>query len=62
MSRWPWSAWWSTSASRTPNGCPNRPERQAEIEGITLPRLAVAAGADALPLVLAYLQSTGGPG
>ena len=41
---------------------PESAQREAEIEGITLPRLAVAAGSDALPLVLAYLQSTGGPG
>jgi serine kinase of HPr protein (carbohydrate metabolism regulator) len=36
---------------------PGPAQRQAEIEGIALPRLAVAAGTDALPLVLAYLQS-----
>ena len=41
---------------------PESVQREAKIEGITLPRLAVAAGSDALPLVLAYLQSTGGPG
>jgi HPr kinase/phosphorylase len=37
-------------------------QREAKIEGITLPRLAVAAGSDALPVVLAYLQSGDGPG
>jgi serine kinase of HPr protein (carbohydrate metabolism regulator) len=36
--------------------------KQAEIAGITLPRLAVAAGADPLPLLLAELQTTDGPG
>ena len=41
---------------------PDPAQREAKIEGITLPRLAVAAGSDALPLVLAYLQSTGGAG
>ena len=41
---------------------PEPAQSEAEIEGITLPRLAVAAGADALPVVLAYLQSTDGPG
>ena len=43
---------------------PDPAQREAKIEGITLPRLAVAAGADALPVVLAYLQSTStdGPG
>jgi serine kinase of HPr protein (carbohydrate metabolism regulator) len=30
--------------------------RQAEIAGVPLPRLAVAAGEDALPLVLAFLH------
>jgi HPr kinase/phosphorylase len=36
---------------------PGPAQRGTEIEGIALPRLAVAAGADALPLVLAHLQS-----
>ena len=36
------------------------PDRQAvEIEGVTLPRLAVAAGMPALPAVLALLTSSG---
>jgi serine kinase of HPr protein (carbohydrate metabolism regulator) len=35
---------------------------QAVVAGIALPRLAVAAGADALPLVLAYLESSENPG
>ena len=39
---------------------PEPAQREAKIEGITLPRLAVAAGSDALPVVLAYLQSTAG--
>ncbi len=38
---------------------PEPGQTQADIEGIALPRLAVAAGADALPLVLAWLQTTG---
>ena len=41
---------------------PEAASREAKIEGITLPRLAVAAGSNALPLVLAYLQCTGDPG
>ena len=41
-------------AERLP--APNR--TQAVVAGIALPRLAVAAGADALPLVLAYLESS----
>jgi HPr kinase/phosphorylase len=41
---------------------PEPAQREAKIEGITLPRLAVAAGSDALPVVLAYLQSADGPG
>jgi HPr kinase/phosphorylase len=36
--------------------------KQAEIAGIILPRLAVAAGADPLPLLLAKLQTTDGRG
>jgi HPr kinase/phosphorylase len=40
---------------------PARGGAQAVIEGIALPRLAVAAGADPLPLVLAWLQTTDGP-
>ena len=38
---------------RTPSGCPTRPGSKPKSPGITLPRLAVAAGADPLPLVLA---------
>ena len=41
---------------------PELAQRETKIEGIALPRLTVAAGSDALPLVLAYLRSTGGPG
>jgi HPr kinase/phosphorylase len=41
---------------------PEPAQREAEIEGITLPRLAVAVGSDPLPVVLAYLQSPDGPG
>jgi HPr kinase/phosphorylase len=36
---------------------PARSRTQAVLEGIDLPRLAVAAGTDPLPLVLAYLQA-----
>ena len=38
---------------------PGPASRRAEIAGIQLPRLAVAAGADPLPLVLAYLLTRG---
>ncbi len=41
---------------------PDNSARQAEIEGIVLPRLAVAAGTDPAPLVLAYLRTAGGLG
>ena len=41
---------------------PEPAQRQVKIEGIVLPRLAVAVGADALPLVLAWLQTTDDPG
>ena len=40
---------------------PDPARRYAEIAGITLPRLTVAAGADPLPLVLSRLQPTGEP-
>lgn len=40
-------------ASRLPDGV----QRQAEIAGVLLPRLAVAAGAPALPALLAVLKS-----
>ena len=36
--------------------------KQAELAGIRLPRLAVAVGADPLPLLLSELQTTDGPG
>ena len=36
---------------------PETAAQEAVIEGIRLPRLAVAAGQDALPLVLALLHS-----
>jgi HPr kinase/phosphorylase len=39
---------------------PQADKRQTELEGITLPRLAVAAGAAALPAVLALLTSSPG--
>jgi HPr kinase/phosphorylase len=41
---------------------PLRGRAPAVLAGIALPRLAVAAGADPLPLVLAYLQTTPEPG
>jgi HPr kinase/phosphorylase len=41
---------------------PESAQRETKIEGITLPRLPVAAGLDVLPEVLAYLQTTDGPG
>ena len=40
---------------------PEAASRTCEIERITLPRLPVAAGQDALPLVLSYLQSADKP-
>ncbi|MEA3028109.1 MAG: hypothetical protein QOF91_3394 [Alphaproteobacteria bacterium] len=46
-----------TNAGRLPDPA----EREAEIEGTALPRLAVASGQDPLPLVLAYLQTIGVP-
>jgi HPr kinase/phosphorylase len=39
---------------------PARPRTQAVLQGIALPRLAVAADADPLPLVLAYLATSEG--
>ena len=39
---------------------PEPARMQAELAGIRLPRLAVAVGADPLPLLLAELQTTGG--
>ena len=39
---------------------PDAADRNAEIAGIALPRLAVAAGADPLPLVLAHLLTRDG--
>jgi HPr kinase/phosphorylase len=47
-SRARWSAWSSTSPPPTPSGCRNRSATD-RIDGIMLPRLAVAAGAAALP-------------
>jgi HPr kinase/phosphorylase len=41
---------------------PDPVRKQAEIAGITLPRLAVAVGADSLPLLLAELHTTDGAG
>ena len=41
---------------------PDPASRRAEIAGIQLPRLAVAAGADPLPLVLAHLLTAEGQG
>ena len=40
-----------------PNDCRTADKRQTELEGIKLPRLAVAPGAAALPAVLALLTS-----
>ena len=47
----------STDASRLPEPSAER----ADLEGVRLPRLAVAAGEDPLPMVLAYLESTAIP-
>jgi serine kinase of HPr protein (carbohydrate metabolism regulator) len=46
-----------SEAERLPDIAP----REAEIAGIALPRIEVAAGADPLPLVLAWLQTTENP-
>ncbi len=43
-------------APKTPHGTPKPRPASAQIAGITLPRLAVAAGMAALPLVLAALR------
>ena len=43
----------AASVQRLPDG----PEAEATVEGIRLPRLAVAAGGDAFPLILAALAS-----
>jgi serine kinase of HPr protein (carbohydrate metabolism regulator) len=40
---------------------PDPARRLAEMAGIALPRLGVAAGTDPLPLVLAWLQTTENP-
>ena len=40
---------------------PELSEQWADLEGVRLPRLAVAAGEDPLPMVLAYLESTAIP-
>ena len=40
---------------------PDATHREAKIEGISLPRLGVAADQNPLPLVLAYLQTPGTP-
>jgi serine kinase of HPr protein (carbohydrate metabolism regulator) len=42
-----------------PDRLPTPSYRTTEIAGVPLPRLAVAAGTDPLPLVLAYLGSLG---
>ena len=47
----------ATTAQRLPEG----PEAEAIIEGIRLPRLAVAPGRDAFPLILAALTSAPAP-
>jgi serine kinase of HPr protein (carbohydrate metabolism regulator) len=41
---------------------PDPAQQRAEIAGVALPRLAVAAGVDALPLLLAKLHTTANPG
>jgi len=46
-------------AAPGPERLPEAANQQAEIAGIGLPRLAVAEGADAPALVLAYLNSRG---
>jgi serine kinase of HPr protein (carbohydrate metabolism regulator) len=48
-------------ASKDAERLPAQSRTQALVAGITLPRLAVAAGADPLPLVLAYLRSPAAP-
>jgi serine kinase of HPr protein (carbohydrate metabolism regulator) len=48
-------------ASKAAERLPAHGRTQAVVAGITLPRLAMAAGVDPLPLVLAYLQSPADP-
>jgi serine kinase of HPr protein (carbohydrate metabolism regulator) len=45
----------------TADRLPGKANQWAEIEGIRLPRLGVAAGDDPLPMVLASLKTTDGP-
>jgi serine kinase of HPr protein (carbohydrate metabolism regulator) len=47
--------------SKEADRLPNKALLAVELEGITLPRLAVAAGHNPLPLVLAYLQTAAAP-
>jgi HPr kinase/phosphorylase len=48
-------------AARNAERLPNNTGTSVTIEGITLPRLAVAPGVDSLPLVRCYLLATMGP-
>jgi serine kinase of HPr protein (carbohydrate metabolism regulator) len=48
-------------AARNAERLPNNAGTSVTIEGITLPRLAVASGVDPLPLVRCYLLATMGP-
>jgi serine kinase of HPr protein (carbohydrate metabolism regulator) len=47
--------------SKDADRLPNKAMLAVELEGVTLPRLAVAAAQDALPLVLAYLGTAAVP-
>ena len=48
-------------AAATAQRLPEGPEAEAILEGIRLPRLAVAPGRDAFPLILAALTSASAP-
>lgn len=49
--------WVIDLAAEDTSRLPEKPARETVIEGIRLPRLAVAAGQEALPLLLALLQT-----
>ena len=54
----PRSPWWWTWRPRMPPGTRTRKPVEPSLAGISLPRLAVAAGMPALPMVLAFLQGS----
>jgi len=48
---------WVVDLAAAAERLPDTAQQRAELEGLALPRLAVAAGAPALPAVLALLTS-----